>query len=272
MSENPKIRVISLGAGVQSSTMALMAAQGLIGPMPDCAIFADTGAEPKSVYDHLAYLQGLLPFPVHIVSQGDLRAEVMGEADHAKYASIPFFIRKVDGGTAMGRRQCTYQYKIRPIAKKIRDLLGYRPRQRIPAGSAEVWIGISTDEIQRMKDARDAWQVNRWPLIESNISRTNCVQWIEKNGFKTPPKSACTFCPYRDNSGWRDMKENDPESWADAIKADNAIRSVSAHSKFVGTPYLHRSLVPLDKVDLDKKSKNQIEFGFVQECDGMCGV
>ena len=37
-----KLRVISLGAGVQSSVMALMAAKGEIGPMPDCAIFADT--------------------------------------------------------------------------------------------------------------------------------------------------------------------------------------------------------------------------------------
>jgi hypothetical protein len=41
------LTVLSLGAGVQSSTMALMAAKGEIIPMPDCAIFADTGAEPK---------------------------------------------------------------------------------------------------------------------------------------------------------------------------------------------------------------------------------
>jgi hypothetical protein len=268
----PKIRIISLGAGVQSSTMALMAAEGLIGPMPDCAIFADTGAEPKAVYEHLAYLADRLPFPIHMVSQGDLRAEVMGEAEHTKYASIPFFIRKTNGEQAMARRQCTYQYKLRPIARKIRDLLGYRPRQRIPAGSAEVWVGISTDEIQRMKDARDLWQKNRWPLIEQNMSRTNCLEWIAKKDFATPPKSACTFCPYRDNAGWRHMRDTDPESWQDAIRADKAIRTVSAHSKFVGTPYLHRSLVPLDEVNLEEKSKNQLDFGFQQECDGMCGV
>ena len=39
------IHIISLGAGVQSSTMALMAACGEITPMPQCAIFADTQAE-----------------------------------------------------------------------------------------------------------------------------------------------------------------------------------------------------------------------------------
>lgn len=268
----PKIRVISLGAGVQSSTMALMAAEGDIGPMPDCAIFADTGAEPASVYEHLAFLESRLPFPIYRVSQGDLRAEVMGQAEHTKYASIPFFIRKINGEQAMARRQCTYQYKLRPIARKLRELLGYKPRQRITPGSAEVWIGISTDEIQRMKDSKDAWQKNRWPLIEKSMSRTDCLSWLVSAGYPKPPKSACTFCPYRDNAGWRDMRENDPASWEDAVRADEAIRTVSAHSNFVGTPYLHRSLVPLNEANLEPKTNNQIEFGFQQECDGMCGV
>lgn len=35
-----RLRALSLGAGVQSSTMALLAAHGEIGPMPDCAILA----------------------------------------------------------------------------------------------------------------------------------------------------------------------------------------------------------------------------------------
>ena len=42
------MNIISLGAGVQSSTMALMAAKGLITPMPDAAIFSDTGWEPNN--------------------------------------------------------------------------------------------------------------------------------------------------------------------------------------------------------------------------------
>lgn len=49
-----RLRILSLGAGVQSTTLALMAAHGEIGAMPDCAIFADTGWEPKAVYEHLA--------------------------------------------------------------------------------------------------------------------------------------------------------------------------------------------------------------------------
>ena len=67
------LHVISLGAGVQSSTLALMFATGELSPMPDCAIFADTGAEPKIVYDHLERLIEALPFPVHIVSGVQIR-------------------------------------------------------------------------------------------------------------------------------------------------------------------------------------------------------
>ena len=54
-----KLVVISLGAGVQSSTMALKAGCGEF-PRPDCAIFADTGYEPKSVYIYLDYLKDIL--------------------------------------------------------------------------------------------------------------------------------------------------------------------------------------------------------------------
>ena len=48
-----RLRALSLGAGVQPTTLDLMAAHGAVGPMPDCAIFADTGWEPRAVYEHL---------------------------------------------------------------------------------------------------------------------------------------------------------------------------------------------------------------------------
>jgi 3'-phosphoadenosine 5'-phosphosulfate sulfotransferase (PAPS reductase)/FAD synthetase len=75
----PLLRVLSLGAGVQSTTLALMAAAGEI-EAPDCAIFADTGWEPKAVYQHLDRLERCLPFPVHRVSKGNLRDDVIAKA------------------------------------------------------------------------------------------------------------------------------------------------------------------------------------------------
>lgn len=63
---------LSLGAGVQSSTLALMYAVGELKPMPKAAIFADTQAEPKSVYKWLDWLREVLPYPVYTVSKGSL--------------------------------------------------------------------------------------------------------------------------------------------------------------------------------------------------------
>src|SRR5262245_27099407 len=118
------LRIISLGAGVQSTTMALMAAHGEITPMPDCAIFADTQWEPTAVYEHLERLERALPFPVYRVSAGNLReAAIAGRSERAgNYAAIPWFIRKADGSDGIGRRQCTAHYKLEPIRRKIVEL------------------------------------------------------------------------------------------------------------------------------------------------------
>ena len=62
MQAEPPLTVISLGGGVQSSVMALMAGESAFDRVPDCAIFADTHWEPPSVYDHIEWLAGQLRF------------------------------------------------------------------------------------------------------------------------------------------------------------------------------------------------------------------
>jgi len=51
------MRVLSLGGGVQSTTLLLMAITEQIEPL-DAAIFADTGWEPAAVYEHMDWLRG----------------------------------------------------------------------------------------------------------------------------------------------------------------------------------------------------------------------
>ncbi|HXF81293.1 MAG TPA: hypothetical protein VNN19_00860 [bacterium] len=68
LAADPRHVILSLGAGVQSTTLALMAARGEI-ERPEAAIFADTGWEPRAVYEHLAWLIAELDgsLPVHVV-------------------------------------------------------------------------------------------------------------------------------------------------------------------------------------------------------------
>lgn len=269
-------RIISLGAGVQSSTMLLMALAGEFDETPDCAIFADTGWEPKAVYDHLDYLQGIADahgFAIHRVQKGNIRAAAM-EARHAggvRFAPLPLHIRNLDGSPAMLRRQCTREFKVEPLTKKQRELCGLVPRQRAPKGAilCETWIGISTDEAQRMRDSRETWAVNRYPLIEKRMSRRDCLAWLESRGYRRPPKSACIGCPYHHDSYWRELKRESPAEFADAVEFDAAMRT---QHRLTGTTFVHKSLKPLDEVDFSSAEDRGQQNLFNNECEGMCGV
>jgi hypothetical protein len=143
--------------------MALMADQGAFGEKPTAAIFADTGWEPKPVIDHLNYLKSKLSFPVYICKAGNLNEDILKATDSGKFVSVPFFTINEKGKKGMGRRQCTREYKITPIAAKIRELLGMKKYARFPKTEyVETWVGISTDEVFRVKESRFWWQKNRW--------------------------------------------------------------------------------------------------------------
>lgn len=270
------MHIISLGAGVQSSTMALMAAHGEITPMPDCAIFADTGAEPKAVYAWLDWIEKQLPFPVHRVSAGNIRDQIVrAMTNHAAGHRIdgrpPFFI----AGGGMLRRQCTHDFKIVPIVRKVRELIGLVKHQRGPKTPvASQWIGISSDEAGRMKPSRLSYVSHRWPLIELGMTRDDCLGWMLAHGYPKPAKSACTFCPYHDDEMWRDMKANDPESFADAVAIDNLIRPGMPGPKQPRNEawFVHRSAKPLSEIDFrTAEDAGQLSM-FGNECEGMCGV
>ena len=280
-SGEPKLRILSLGAGVQSSTMALMANEGAFGPLPDYAIFADTGWEPKKVYEHLKWLKTQLKYPVIIcknhLKSGSIKEDIVNEISKEKgFLHIPFFAKNTETGKiGIGPRQCTRNYKITPINRKIRHLIGLKDRQRFPRSIwVEVWVGISTDEAMRMKPSREKWIKNIWPLIDKNMSRQACLDWYDGKNYRTPAKSSCIGCPYHDNTLWNEIKKESPEEFEEACKIDDMMRH-SANNKNIER-YLHRRAEPLRSIDFDKllqkkKKDDQLDL-FNNECEGMCGV
>ena len=232
-----RLTVISLGGGVQSSVMALMASEGAFDRVPDCAVFADTHWEPPSLYSHLEWLEGKLRFPLYVVDNGrSLREDVKGLTNHSgspSYVDIPVYLKGRDGeGDGIGRRQCTDNYKIRPVRRKVRELLGLRPRQRVPSGTTvDLWLGISTDEAIRMKTSRDRWIANRYPLIEAGMSRRDCSDWWAARYDRPLERSACVACPFQSRQRWVETKRRWPELFAEAVEIDANLRGRAGFRK-----------------------------------------
>lgn len=254
------MRILSLGAGVQSSTLLLMMCKGEIEPC-DHAIFADTQWEPQSVYVWLHDI--LIPeaekvgIPVHIVTAGDIRENTLAER---RSASLPFFTDNGDGTQGLLWRQCTGDYKITPIHKKIRTLTKDHVTQI---------FGISRDEAHRMKQSQKKSVTNEYPLIfDVEYNRTDCLRWLKNSGYELPHRSACIGCPYHSNTVWRMMKDHNPAEWEDACSFDEAIRDGIPGSPTTTKLYLHRSMVPLRGAYLQE---DQTDL-WGNECEGMCGV
>lgn len=263
-------RFLSLGAGVQSSTLALMIARGDV-DMVDAAIFADTGWEPSAVYEWLNWLETQVPFPVHRVSAGSLRDSVLASTNTrgGRFVTAPWFVVNPDGSHGMGRRQCTSEFKLNPLVREKRRLLGLSPGQRTRRGVVlcETFIGISTDEVFRVRSSDESWNVNRWPLIENRMSRDDCLAWMQRHYDRQPPKSSCLGCPYHSNAQWREIK-SDPRAWEDVLEVDAAIREPARGRR--GRQFMHADRVPLAEVDLLAADAQRDMFQ--NDCSGMCGV
>ena len=277
---NKPLRILSLGAGVQSTTLLYMMVKGEI-ELPDHVIFSDTGWEPKPVYEHLAKLEELMQqhnIPFHKVTAGNIRSDVL-KTDGSRVALLPTYMKNPNNSKGMMQRQCTAEYKINPAMKKHRELVGLKPRQQSKEHLGTTIFGISYDEIQRMKDPPFSWLRNEYPLIDMKLTRQMCLDWCATNGLDLPPRSACIGCPFKSDKEWRLLKDTMPEEWEDAVDFDQQLRDrLIADGRFYGTAYLHKSAIPLAEVDLrtnSEKGQNSLfdeESAFNQECEGMCGV
>lgn len=276
---------LNLGLGVQSTTLLLLADEGKF-PQIERGIFADTQEEPKGVYDHLKWLQGRIShIPIDVVTIGRLGDHLIQgrNSTGGRFASIPAFTTDGQGSQGITRRQCSKEYKVEVITRHIRrELFRIKPGGRFQAHQSVVqYIGISLDEAGRAErilrnSTRRGWSV-RFPLIEMNWTRKDCLAFLESRVPHTVPRSACVFCPYRSDAEWAHLQQMDPEGFNRAVTIDAALRTSGsvANRDMTQTMYLHRSMIPLVNITFDPKPPNEraIQMQLLQgECLGVCGV
>jgi len=255
------INVLSLGAGKQSSYMLLRALDGYFDSKPEYAIFSDVGCEPQYVYDFINWLKDYVKakydFDIIIIKGRDLMQDTEDyySGKNRCGASIPAFL----SGGGIIRRQCTYEYKIAPMKRYLQKI---RKGERI-----KFWIGISLDEIQRIRESGTKYIENYYPLIDNRVTIDSIVNWFNESGLPKPGKSACLICPFHSNRYWQRFKKEYPDEFEKACKFDDTIR---VHPSLVSDLYLHRSLKPLREVDFSFQPSLFPEL--IEECEGLCGL
>jgi hypothetical protein len=272
----------SFGGGVQSTAIALRLIHepDIFEEKPRLIIFADTGAETPQTYKHVALIfeqlasAGYQTATVKAHNKKGDECSILDQPSNGRMGifTIPYFTKNQYGETGLLRRQCTREYKISPIHKRIRHELGCKFRQRIPKRSVNIWLGISVDEAHRMTASKDKWATNFYPLIEWGWDRSRCADYSFKKLGYLVPKSACFFCPFTHPSEWVRRKQEEPENFKLATDFDNRIRNQKSFGGIITQKiFIHPSCIPLDEAVADQPSLPLgINYGFGNECTGHC--
>jgi hypothetical protein len=196
---------LSWGLGLQSTCALEMSIEGDL-PKLDVAIFANTGFEKDESYQ-------IFDFYGKRASMSGIKViRIDGQnifSDHFKKRSVPMYVY---GSGRQLKRQCTREYKIRPIQRVVRNLLNMPVTGRTAIGflgAAELWLGITVDEIERAAPSDVGYIVNRHPFLELGWHRRHCHEYLETRGLPIPVKSSCKFCPYQSIQEWRKLSASD---------------------------------------------------------------
>lgn len=282
------LHILNLGAGVQSTALYLMSMrqdEPENVPVFDYAVFADTQEEPTSVYEHLQWLKSLGGPPIIEATAGKLGDDLISAHNTTgqPFQCIPAFVAGPESKGGMRRRQCTKEYKIEVVERTIRrEILGRLPGQRIPKDVRIIqYMGLSFDEpgrVIRVKARFQSipWGEPRFPLFDLEMTRRSCMAYLEDKVPHAVPKSACVFCPYRNNASWRWLRDTDPAGWDRACEVDEGMRAndTGGSRGLDLKSFVHRSCVPLREAPIDTPESRgeQYTFGFANECEGMCGL
>ena len=223
--------VWSCGGGVQSTAIAALIYSGKIAK-PDYSVMVDTGFEKTAVIE---YVRGVL---VPKMAEVGVTLNIVKTSDYAEqyiidsngYCIIPVFKRTENGNQKL-KTCCNDKWKVKVIRKWLQD-------QGVEQYSS--LIGISTDEAHRQRKAHKKYYDNTYPLIDLDMDRDACVDYITKIvGWPEPPRSSCFICGQQADGEWWRMRMTQPADFARACEVERQLQAV------VPDIYLHRSCKPL---------------------------
>jgi len=182
------VTVLHYGMGTNSKGLLCKLVER--GERPDLILSALVDEKPETIQDALvtsdwAESKGFprITFVKYTTKDG---VELTLEQDCLNRGSLP--------GIAFGFKSCSERWKIRPQNKFLKTW----------APAVEAWargervvklVGFDAGESHRAKDFTDDRFIVRYPLIEWDMDRDDCIEAIRRAGLRQPGKSACFYCP-----------------------------------------------------------------------------
>ena len=264
------IKILSCGAGMQSTALALMACEnkekGKIHPLVpvyDAIVFCDLGKEPPWVYDQVYFIQEAcddVGIPFYILNT-HLYDDYLNNFGNKRVVSIPFWTINEDGKKGKMRRNCTLDYKINAIQKFVRwTLLGYKKGQWTKdedLKAHEMHIGFSLEEERRCSDNPHKMFVNKFPLVEMGLERKDNYAYILDTWGLETKASACNICPFHRNYFFKHLKENYKGDYEDVVRMDELLETGQPNTKITSKLYISRSRKRI--ADLTDEECNDME-------------
>jgi hypothetical protein len=242
--------VFACGGGVQSTAALVLAASARI-PYRTF-VFANVGdhaEDPRTiqyvsnVLRPYAAQHGINWVDVERTTRDGIAVDLYDDL-HRPIRSINIPVRMSNG--APGNRNCTVEFKIKPIARWI----------KANAPGCTLGKGISTDEPHRATPSReDDGYLSAYPLIELGISRADCLRLVAEAGLPQPPKSSCWFCPYKTTDQWITMRRERPELFGKVARLE---RHLNAKREALGKDAVYisgvgaRKALPIDQAVPDQ--------------------
>lgn len=206
------MKFISLSGGVESTTMCLLYGADAK------AIWADTGAEHKKMYERIEKIEGLIK-KVHpnfevIRVKGEKKHN--GETyDNLEKLSVAY--KYIPSGQ---QRFCTRIFKIEPIDDYLKS-----------QGECELMIGLNLDE----ENSREGnWGLNKnvkytYPLIEDGLTRKDCEDILNEHGLHPNMpvymmRGGCRMCFFKSEKEYRAMYHLEKEEFLEVMAFEEEIQ------------------------------------------------
>jgi hypothetical protein len=208
------MNIVAYGGGTNSTALLIECVNRRI-PI-ELILFADTGGEKPHTYKHLKTFSKWckangLPEITTVQQVNQYGTAITLEQICLNKHVLP--------SLAYGFKTCSQKHKRHPQDKFVNN---WPPAKAAWKAGEKVTklIGFDYGEERRATMTEDKKYLYRYPLIEWEMGREDCIQTIIDAGLPVPGKSSCFFCPASRLDEIKHLKETYPDLWQRALEME----------------------------------------------------